>query len=115
MRAGVELEEQAFHPTLSPKALDAWLQGQMASLRPRLQQYENLNMKPRIIDPQTGKPTDQPVDPSMVVDPATGKVTAQREGRLPDNVNAPQGYTFDSQKGYWVNPKAPKGQQAWRP
>ena len=110
-----ELEEQAFHPTLSPKALDAWLQGQMASLRPRLQQYENLNMKPRIIDPQTGKPTDQPVDPSMVVDPATGKVTAQREGRLPDNVNAPQGYTFDSQKGYWVNPKAPKGQQAWRP
>lgn len=30
-------------------------------------------------------------------------------------VKAPDGYTYDSSKGYWINPNAPKGQQAWRP
>jgi hypothetical protein len=72
-------ETEAMSPTLSPRALDAWMAGQMKSLVPRLQQYQNLGLHPKIIDPQTGKVTDQPVEQSMVVDPTTGKVIVSRD------------------------------------
>ena len=38
----------------------------------------------------------------------------QKSMQQSQNVKAPKGYTYDAQKGYWFNPKAPKGMQAWR-
>lgn len=37
-----KLEEEAMHPTLSPKALDAWAEGQLESIDPRLNFYRSL-------------------------------------------------------------------------
>jgi hypothetical protein len=92
-----QAEVEAMKPTLSPAALDAWMSGQMKSLVPRLQQYQNLGMKPAIIDPKTGKPTDQPVEQSMVVDPATGKVTVSRDDITVHSPQAsPAGITGES-------------------
>jgi hypothetical protein len=34
------LEEEAFRPTLSPDALDAWLKGTLKAVEPRIKQYE---------------------------------------------------------------------------
>lgn len=34
-----EMEEQASHPTMSPRAMDAWVNAQQKSLAPRLEQY----------------------------------------------------------------------------
>ena len=96
------VEDEAFHPTLDPKALDAWLDGQMKSLTPRLQQYQNLGMKPKIIDPKTGLPTDQPVEQGMVVDPATGRVIVSRED-IPSKLTG-QSLTGPIQPQMWKKP-----------
>lgn len=37
-----QAEEEAAHPTMSPRALEAWLSAQMASLAPRLKQYRKV-------------------------------------------------------------------------
>lgn len=44
-----ELEGEATSPTMSPRALDAWLEGQMASLEPRLTRFEKIiSPRPRL-------------------------------------------------------------------
>lgn len=48
-----KLEEQAAHPTMSPKALDGWLKGQMASVDPRIKLYRSL-IAGKGIPPQPG-------------------------------------------------------------
>jgi hypothetical protein len=35
-----KLEEEAFRPTLAPKALDGWVNGQLKAVEPRIRQYE---------------------------------------------------------------------------
>lgn len=41
-----ELESEAANPTMSPRALDAWLKGQMTSLAPRLKRFHRVMNTP---------------------------------------------------------------------
>lgn len=67
---GVGMSDQAHHaeieaasPTMSPQALDAWLRGQMTSLKPRLTQMDNAMHPGRAPAPKPVGPENAPPAP----------------------------------------------------
>lgn len=68
-----QLEEQAAHPTMDPKATDAWLRAQLDSLQPRLNALGNF----ALTNPTSGAPVVTPPAPTAA--PASGwRVTGVR-------------------------------------
>ncbi len=39
-----ELEQEVSHPTMSPRAIDAYINAQMVSLKPRLEKYRKIEL-----------------------------------------------------------------------
>lgn len=79
-----QLESEAARPTMSPQALDAWLDGQMTSLAPRLKRFS------KIIDPKPSLRIGSEYQGKKVVrlgwdkTEKDGKIIAKRMAQLDD-------------------------------
>ena len=77
----VKLESEANTPTMSPAMLDAWMEAQMAILKPRLKQFQAMSPIPNVIG---GNATPPPAGAGAGGTPPAATRTVVRKGTAAD-------------------------------